>query len=94
MYLFVDWSTVFVEAFFNLSFRLSNVLFITSSAFYHVYNVSRIAVNAVVDCPCVSCRVKCLICLSVIDVFACTAAVVAATKGARRLVRGRSGDVV
>ena len=45
MYLFVDWSTVFVEAFFQLSFRLSNVLFIASSAFYHVYNVSRIAVK-------------------------------------------------
>ena len=82
---------MFVKAFFKLSFRLSSVLFIASSAFYHVHNVSRIAVSAVVDCPCVSCSVKCVICLSVIDVFAWTAAVVATTKGARRLVRGRSG---
>ena len=83
---------MFVEAFFKLLLRLSNALFIASSSFYFVYNVSRIAVNAVVDCLCVSCRVKCVICLSITDVsLACTAAVVAATKGARRLVRGRSG---
>ena len=41
MYLFVDWPTVFVEAFFKLPFRLSNVLFIASSAFYHVYKVTQ-----------------------------------------------------
>ena len=89
MYLFVDWYIVFVEACFQLSFCLSNVLFIASAAFYHVYNVSRTAVNAVDDSPCVSYRVKCVISIGcfVIDVFACMAAVVAATKEARRLVR-------
>ena len=84
---------MFVEAFFQLSLRVSKtVLFIVaSSSFYHVCNVFRIAVNAVVNGVCVSCREKCIICLSFADVFACTAAVAAATKGAKKLVRGSSG---
>ena len=43
--LFVDRSTMFVKTVFKSAFSLSDVLFVTAVALYHVNDVFRVAVN-------------------------------------------------
>ena len=69
--LFVNRSTMFVEAIFKSTFGFSYVLFVTVVTLYHVDNVFGVAVNVMINKSSFARRTKCIISKSVVYVVAC-----------------------
>ena len=68
----VNWSAVFVEAIFKLSFSFSYILFVTAIALSRVNKVFRVAGNVVSNGSCFACEVECVRSIKVRWICRCT----------------------
>ena len=87
--------SVFCESFSKCTFSFSDVLFLTSFAFYHINQVRRFARHLLFDFSYFPSVVKCIVCSFIINVWASeTSMFRVAAESAKRMVGFGGGSWV